>query len=91
MSKILFISGSHGLGHVNRDIEMAKELRKIKPDTQIEWLADHPASDVLVEAGERVLPEAEKLDYGNAHVDSSGKGYELNIGVHGFDLRKGQP
>ena len=91
MSKILFISGSHGLGHVNRDIEMAKELRKIKPDTQIEWLADHPASDVLREAGEKVLPEAEKLDYGNAHVDASGKGYELNIGVHGFDLRKGQP
>jgi len=91
MSKILFISGSHGLGHVNRDIEMAKELRKIKPDTQIEWLADHPAIDVLREAGEKVLPESEKLDYGTAHVDASGKGYELNIGVHGFDLRKGQP
>ena len=91
MSKVLFISGSHGLGHVNRDIEIAKELRKLKPKVEIEWLGDHPASDVLREEGEKVLPEAEALDYGNAHVDSSGKGYELNIGVHGFDLRKGQP
>ena len=91
MTRVQFISGSHGLGHVTRDIEMAKELRKLKPGTEIDWLGDHPASDVLREAGETVLPEAEQLDYGNAHVDSSGKGYELNIGVHGFDLRKGQP
>jgi hypothetical protein len=91
MGKVLFISGSHGLGHVGRDIEMAKELRKLLPGTEIEWLADHPASDVLREVGEKVLPEAEEMDYGAAHVDGSGQRYELNIGVHGFDLRKGQP
>lgn len=87
MTKVLFISGSHGLGHVGRDIEMAKELRKLKPNVEVDWLADHPASDVLREVGEKVLPEAEALDYGNAHVDLGGKGYELNIGVHGFEFR----
>lgn len=91
MSALLFISGSHGLGHVTRDLEIAKELRRIRPNTQIDWLGDHPAIDVLKEQGERVLPEAEELDYGNAHVDSAGNGFKLNIGIHGFDLRKGQP
>ena len=42
MKKLLFISGSLGLGHVGRDLEIAKMLRKSNPDVQISWLADSP-------------------------------------------------
>ncbi len=55
--KILYISGSLGLGHILRDIAIAKELRKLKPDLEISWLAADPASLVLKDAGESLLPE----------------------------------
>ena len=56
--KILFISGSLGLGHVTRDLVIAKELRKQHPDIDISWIAADPARMVLEEAGEKLLPES---------------------------------
>jgi len=56
---ILYISSSIGLGHVSKDLGIAGELRHARSDLEIIWLAGHPASDVLREAGERVIPEAE--------------------------------
>jgi UDP:flavonoid glycosyltransferase YjiC (YdhE family) len=55
--KVLFISSSVGLGHVYRDLAIAKELRNLKPDIDLYWLAEPPVTQVLTEAGERVLPE----------------------------------
>ena len=57
---ILYISSSIGLGHVSKDLAIAGELKKIRPGLEIIWLAGHPASDVLRNAGENVIPEAEK-------------------------------
>jgi len=56
--RLLFISGSGGLGHVTRDLAMAKALRQTLGDVEIRWLAASPASDVLAEAGEPLLPQA---------------------------------
>jgi UDP:flavonoid glycosyltransferase YjiC (YdhE family) len=42
--RILFISGSLGLGHVTRDIAIAREIRSLRSDVDISWLAAHPAS-----------------------------------------------
>ncbi|MGE5457702.1 MAG: glycosyltransferase [Methanococcaceae archaeon] len=49
---ILFISGSVGLGHVVRDIEIAKELRNQIPGSRITWLASEPACSFLFANGE---------------------------------------
>ncbi len=49
MKKILFISGSLGLGHIARDLTIAKELRRINPEIEISWLAVHPATLLLKE------------------------------------------
>jgi predicted glycosyltransferase len=38
--KILFISGSVGLGHGTRDLAIAGELRKCIPGVEIDWLAN---------------------------------------------------
>jgi hypothetical protein len=38
MSKVLFVSGSISPGHVTRDLRIAKELRKARPETDIIWL-----------------------------------------------------
>jgi predicted glycosyltransferase len=56
MKKILFISGSLGLGHIGRDLAIVNELRRIQPDIQISWLADYPATLVLEQKKEK-LPQ----------------------------------
>lgn len=52
MTKVLIISGPIGLGHVGRELEIAKELRRIDPSVEIIWYAEEPASKVMEAAGE---------------------------------------
>ena len=59
--RILFYSGSIGLGHVTRDMAIARAIRSLSPDAQIEWLASSPAREHLAEGGERLHPEAFRL------------------------------
>jgi predicted glycosyltransferase len=79
VKKILFISGSLGLGHVGRDIEIAKELRKLRNDVEISWMAEPPASDVLKKEGEKLLPEASDLYSSNLELEKSTKEYKANL------------
>jgi predicted glycosyltransferase len=58
VKKVLFVSGSIGMGHVTRDLAIAKALRKRNPDVEISWLAGKPASQVIKDAGENLLPES---------------------------------
>ena len=58
--RILYISGSLGLGHVTRDLAIATEMRRMYPDVDIAWIAGSPASEALVAAGERLAPEQAK-------------------------------
>ena len=73
MKRILFISGSLGLGHVGRDLEIVKMLRESNPDIQVSWLADNPATTVLKEVDEKLLPETEFITHGNRELESSAK------------------
>lgn len=79
MTRILFISGSLGLGHIIRDIEIAKELRKKIPDLQIDWIAAPPASTKLVETGENLLPESKHYANENIIAESMSKNNQLNL------------
>ena len=53
--RILYVSGSIGLGHVTRDLAVAKQLRIQCPEVGLSWLASHPATLLLNEAGEKLL------------------------------------
>jgi UDP:flavonoid glycosyltransferase YjiC (YdhE family) len=55
--RVLFVSGSFGLGHVTRDLAIAAAMRRLRPDVEILWLAAAPAAEVLVAAGERLVPQ----------------------------------
>jgi len=77
--KVLFISGSLGLGHVTRDLAIARKLRKMLPGMEIKWLAAHPASLMLKNAGEEVLPEATEYANENEPAEQSSKGTRLNL------------
>ena len=54
--RALYISSPIGLGHAQRDVAIADELRKLHPDLEIDWLAQHPVTRVLQAAGERIHP-----------------------------------
>jgi len=55
--RILYVSGSLGLGHVTRDLAIARELRALEPGVELHWLAASPASDFLAVKGETLVPE----------------------------------
>jgi hypothetical protein len=72
--RLLFISGSVGLGHVTRDLALARALRQTLPHCEILWLAAPPASEVLKKADEFLLPAAaEWSDESLAGAERSGQ------------------
>lgn len=77
--KILYISGSLGLGHIVRDLAIARELRRQMPEVEISWLAAHPASLLLKEAGEEILPEADLYADDNIPAENAARGFHLNL------------
>jgi len=76
---ILFISGSIGLGHVTRDLALANELRKQNPGIEISWIASEPASNLLVDAGEKMLPEAAEWANENVIAENTAQGFKFNL------------
>ena len=77
--KILYISGSLGLGHITRDLAIAKELRRQNPEVELLWLAAHPASLLLKEAGEELLPESDQYANDNIPAENAARGMQLNL------------
>lgn len=77
--KVLFYSGSVGLGHVNRDIAIANELRKARKDAEIVWAAGDPALSRLKEAGEFVIPSSEGFVKETDVIDDIAKGFEVDL------------
>jgi len=76
--RALYISSPIGLGHAQRDVSIAAELRKLQPDLEIDWLAQHPVTAVLEEHGERIHPASEWLASESGHIASESTGHELN-------------
>ncbi|MBN1790446.1 MAG: hypothetical protein JW830_08120 [Bacteroidales bacterium] len=76
---ILYISGSLGLGHIGRDIAIANQLRKLIAGVEIDWIASDPATIVLLEAGEKLVPGIEQYTNENLAAETAAKGSQLNI------------
>ncbi|HZR07174.1 MAG TPA: alpha/beta fold hydrolase [Myxococcales bacterium] len=75
--KALFISSPIGLGHVQRDVAIARELRKLHPDLAIDWLTVDPAARYLLEEGERVHPIAKRLANESRHFEQVAGEHDL--------------
>jgi UDP:flavonoid glycosyltransferase YjiC (YdhE family) len=86
--KILFISGSLGLGHVTRDIAIANEIRALRRDVEIFWLASHPADLLLEENREKLLPEASDYLDENQIAESTSRGSSLNLFRYAMAFRR---
>ena len=76
--RALYISSPIGLGHARRDVAIADELRKLHPDLEIDWLAQHPVTAVLEARGERIHPASAQLANESAHIESESAEHDLH-------------
>jgi pimeloyl-ACP methyl ester carboxylesterase/UDP:flavonoid glycosyltransferase YjiC (YdhE family) len=76
--RALWVCSPIGLGHVLRDLAIARSLRERVPDLQIEWLAQSPVSDVVRAHGEIVHPASAELASESAHWESEAERHELH-------------
>jgi pimeloyl-ACP methyl ester carboxylesterase/predicted glycosyltransferase len=76
--KALFISSPIGLGHVQRDLAIARELRKLHPDLAIEWFTVDPAARYLAQEGEHLQPMTRRLANESAHFESIAGEHDLS-------------
>jgi pimeloyl-ACP methyl ester carboxylesterase/predicted glycosyltransferase len=75
--RALYISSPIGLGHAQRDVAIADELRKLHPDLEIDWLAQHPVTKVLEARGERIHPASAHLASESGHIESECAEHDL--------------
>jgi pimeloyl-ACP methyl ester carboxylesterase len=76
--RALYISSPIGLGHAQRDVAIAKELRKLVPELEIDWLAQHPVTRVLEGEGERIHPASAELANESQHIESESAEHDLH-------------
>ncbi len=76
--RALYISSPIGLGHAQRDLAIADELRVLRPDLEIDWLAQTPVTSVLESRGERIHPLSAELASESAHITAESSEHDLN-------------
>jgi predicted glycosyltransferase len=76
--RALYVSSPIGLGHARRDAAVAKELRELVPDLEVDWLAQHPVTELLEAGGERIHPASRFLASESAHIQREATDHDLN-------------
>ena len=76
--RALYISSPIGLGHAQRDVAIARELRQLHPDLEIDWLAQDPVTRVLEAEGERIHPASMFLANESRHIESESAEHDLH-------------
>ena len=76
--RALYISSPIGLGHAQRDVAIADELRQLRPDLEIDWLAQHPVTTVLRARGEHIHPASAYLANESGHIESESAEHDLH-------------
>jgi UDP-N-acetylglucosamine:LPS N-acetylglucosamine transferase len=95
MSKVLYVSGSIGLGHITRDMAIVNELRKMRPNIEVHWIVNEQTTTMLKNLGEHVLPESDGFSGEVEIADSMATGYKLNLAQYvaklNEDLKASKP
>lgn len=75
--KALFVSSAIGLGHVQRDLAIARAMRARQPDLEVDWFTVPPASSYLEREGERLHPITARLANESRHFESLAGEHDL--------------
>jgi pimeloyl-ACP methyl ester carboxylesterase/predicted glycosyltransferase len=76
--RVLYLSSPIGLGHARRDVAIARELRELRTDLDVTWLAQNPVTRVLDAAGESVHPASRHLLGESEHVETEAGEHDLH-------------
>jgi pimeloyl-ACP methyl ester carboxylesterase/predicted glycosyltransferase len=76
--RALYLSSPIGLGHARRDVAVAKELKRLRPGLEIDWLTQHPVTAVLDAEGEHIHPASRWLANESAHMASEASEHDLH-------------
>jgi predicted glycosyltransferase len=76
--RALYISSPIGLGHAQRDVAIARELRQLVDGLEIDWLAQDPVTRVLEREGERIHPGSRHLANESSHIESESAEHDLH-------------
>ena len=76
--RALYLSSPIGLGHARRDIAVTRELRKIIPDLQVDWLAQDPVTRLLDSYGETIHPLSCRLASETHHIELESGEHDLH-------------
>jgi pimeloyl-ACP methyl ester carboxylesterase/predicted glycosyltransferase len=76
--RALFICSPIGLGHAQRDLAIARELRTLQPELEIDWFTVDPAARYLEREGERVHPVCTRLANESRHFERVAGEHDLS-------------
>jgi hypothetical protein len=76
--RALYISSPIGLGHAQRDIAIASELRRLHPELEIEWLAQSPVTLALQAHGQKIHRASKFLSSEVSHIESESAEHDLH-------------
>jgi pimeloyl-ACP methyl ester carboxylesterase/predicted glycosyltransferase len=76
--RVLYLSSPIGLGHGRRDVAITRELRKLHPDCQVDWLAQDPVTRLLEACGERIHPLSARLASETRHIELESGEHDLH-------------
>ena len=77
--RVLYLSSAIGMGHAARDLAIVQELRRQRPGVQVDWLAQHPVTELLARHGERIHPASSWLASESAHVEAAAGEHRLDV------------
>ena len=77
--RAIYISSPIGLGHARRDLAIARELRKLVPGLQIDWLAQDPVTRFLEANRESVHPSSALLASESRHIEEESSAHRLHV------------
>ena len=77
--RALYVSSPIGLGHIRRDLAIADQLHTRCPDLAIDWLAQHPVTDMLAARGECIHPASAHMANESRHIESGSTHHDLHI------------
>jgi predicted glycosyltransferase len=75
---VLWLSSPIGLGHIQRDLAIARALRERYPDVTVDFLAAGPSDRMVEHWGERLHPASRLLLNESAHFESWAADHELH-------------
>jgi predicted glycosyltransferase len=76
--RALYVSSPIGLGHAQRDVAIARELRALVPGLEIDWLAQDPVTRVLEAEGEFIHSASVELANESSHIESESAEHDLH-------------